>query len=58
MDPGLDPFLNGVSKALLYASGLVGAAVIIALVFRAYFERRRVHASLVATRTATEIDTT
>jgi hypothetical protein len=52
MDPGLDPILNGASKALLYASGLIGAAIIVGMVLRAYFERRRVHASLVATRTA------
>jgi uncharacterized membrane protein YfcA len=49
-DPALDPLINGASKAVLYASGIVGATIILTLVFRAYVQRRRVQASLVATR--------
>ncbi len=46
--PSADGYFNSASKVLLYASGLVGAAIILFFVFRAYLERRRVHASLAA----------
>ncbi len=49
-DPGLDVYFNGVSKLVLYASGIVGASSILFFVFRAYLNRRRVHASLVEVR--------
>jgi uncharacterized membrane protein YfcA len=41
-----DLFLNGVSKGLLYASGISGAAVILYFVLRAYMERQRLRESL------------
>jgi uncharacterized membrane protein YfcA len=49
-NPELDSVFNLVSKALLYASGIVGAFVILSYVFRAYLQRRRVQASLVESR--------
>jgi uncharacterized membrane protein YfcA len=48
-DPALDPYINAASKAVLYASGIVGASIILFLVFKAYLQRRKVHASLVTT---------
>ncbi len=51
-DPGLDVYLNGASKALLYASGIFGCGIILFFVFSAYIRRRKVRASLVATRPA------
>jgi uncharacterized membrane protein YfcA len=45
----LDVYFNVASKALLYASGILGAAIILAFVFKAYLQRRKVHASLVET---------
>jgi uncharacterized membrane protein YfcA len=48
-DPGWDSYFNTASKILLYGSGLIGAAIILAFVFKAYVERRKVHASLVTT---------
>ena len=51
-DPALDVYFNGASKALLYASGLVGGFIILYFVFRAYVKRRKVRASLVTTRSA------
>jgi uncharacterized membrane protein YfcA len=47
-NPDLDQYLNLASKALLYASGLGGILVILVFVFRAYLQRRRVQATLVA----------
>jgi len=41
------PLLNGISKYLLYASGLSGVAVILYNVIRAYIKRRRIYATLV-----------
>ncbi|MEW6443760.1 MAG: sulfite exporter TauE/SafE family protein [bacterium] len=48
MDPAWDPFFNGASKLLLFASGLSGAGVILFHVLRAYRQRSRVRASLTA----------
>ncbi|RME26368.1 MAG: sulfite exporter TauE/SafE family protein [Deltaproteobacteria bacterium] len=45
-DPGLDAYFNGASKVLLYASGIVGTALILVFVFRGYLQRRRIAASL------------
>jgi hypothetical protein len=41
-----DVLLNGISKAVLYASGIIGAAVILFFVFRAYVERKKIQESL------------
>lgn len=49
-DPGLDRLFNLASKGLLFASGIVGAAIILSFVFKAYLQRRKVHASLVESR--------
>jgi hypothetical protein len=51
-DSALDVYFNGASKALLYASGIVGCLIILFFVFRAYVKRQKVRASLVATRPA------
>jgi uncharacterized membrane protein YfcA len=48
-DPALDVYFNGASKALLYASGVIGGLIILYFVFRAYVKRQKVRASLVAT---------
>jgi uncharacterized membrane protein YfcA len=47
-DSGQDGIFNGASKALLYASGITGVLVILFFVLRAYVQRRRVHATLLA----------
>lgn len=47
-----DGLLNGISKGLLYASGIGGAIVILFFVFRAYAERQRIRESLAVGRTA------
>ncbi len=47
-----DVLLNGISKGLLYASGIAGAIVILFFVFRAYAERRRIKESLAVGKTA------
>ncbi len=44
--PQWDDVLNLVSKAILYVSGGGTATLILVLVFRAYLQRRRVHASI------------
>ncbi len=49
LDPKLDVYFESASKVLLYASGIVGAGVILAFVFKAYMQRRKVHASLLKT---------
>jgi hypothetical protein len=49
-DAELDRIFNLASKALLYASGTVGAFVILFFVFKAYLQRRKVQASLVESR--------
>jgi len=46
IDPGWDTLLNQLSKFLLFASGITGAAVILYNVFRAYNRQRRVRATL------------
>ena len=46
LDPGWDRYLNGVSKALLFVSGIAGAVLILVAVGRAYMQRRRVTATL------------
>ncbi len=48
----LDPYFNTASKAVLYASGIFGALIILSFVFKAYFQRRKVQASLVTRKTA------
>jgi hypothetical protein len=45
-DPAHDGYYNGASKFLLFASGIIGALVILFNVGRAYVRRRRVQASL------------
>lgn len=50
--PKYDAYLNTASKALLYASGITGASIILIFVFKAYFQRRKVRASLVARKAA------
>lgn len=50
--PGADALLNSVSKAVLYASGITGAAVILFFVFRAYFERKKIRESLAVGKAA------
>jgi uncharacterized membrane protein YfcA len=49
-DPAWDAYFNGASKALLFVSGISGAAVILTAVVRAYIQRRGVHATLAFTR--------
>jgi hypothetical protein len=51
-NPDFDSYINGASKALLYGSGIIGTGIILFFVFRAYVKRRKVSASLVATRPA------
>ncbi len=46
IDPGLDVWWNGISKGLLFVSGVVGVVVILTTVARAYLRRRRLRASL------------
>jgi uncharacterized membrane protein YfcA len=48
-DPGWDRFFNGASKALLFASGILGAVVILVAVLKAYVQRMRVNATLAFT---------
>jgi uncharacterized membrane protein YfcA len=50
-DSNLDPYLNTASKAVLYSSGIVGATIILAFVFKAFLQRRKVHASLITSKT-------
>jgi uncharacterized membrane protein YfcA len=49
LDPSYNPILNMISTAVLYASGIAGGGLILFFVFRAYFQRRRVEASLTRT---------
>ncbi len=46
----LDVYFNMGSKALLYISGIGGMLMILFFVFKAYFQRRKVSASLVSSR--------
>jgi len=50
VDPATDQYFNTASKGLLYASGLCGILGILFFVFKANWQRRKVHASLVSTR--------
>ena len=45
-----DAHINTASKGILYASGVVGCLIILAFVFKAYFQRRKMQASLAAAR--------
>jgi hypothetical protein len=45
-DPAYNAYFNTASKVLLYASGIVGGILILFFVFRAYFQRRKIVASL------------
>lgn len=47
-DPSWDAWLNAGSKAMLYFSGLSTTILILVFVFRGYFQRRRVQASIVS----------
>jgi len=46
MDDSWIPVFNDLSKLLLYASGLIGCLIIFVFVIRAYFQRRKIEASL------------
>jgi hypothetical protein len=46
LDPSVNPVLNSASKIVLYASGVLGAAIIVFFVIRAYLQRQRIQASL------------
>jgi uncharacterized membrane protein YfcA len=50
--PSLDTYINAASKVVLFASGIVGALIILFFVLRAYFKRQKVRESLVATQPA------
>jgi uncharacterized membrane protein YfcA len=45
-DPAYNQYLNGASKAMLYISGISGGVLILFFVFKAYFQRRKIQASL------------
>ncbi len=47
LDPTLDRYFNGGSKALLFASGISGAGLILVQVVRAYVRRRQMYATIV-----------
>ncbi|MFC1680004.1 sulfite exporter TauE/SafE family protein [Elusimicrobiota bacterium] len=47
--PDWDVYFNMASKALLYASGISGTLVILYNVFKAYWQRGKIRASLTAT---------
>ena len=47
-DPAYNQYLNSASKAMLYFSGLSGGALILFFVLRAYFQRKKIQASLTA----------
>jgi uncharacterized protein len=47
-DPAYNTYLNSASKAMLYVAGLSGGMVILVFVFKAYFQRRKIQASLTA----------
>ena len=52
-NPEWDTYFNWASKGLLFASGILGALIILSFVFKAYFQRRKVQASLVAGKEST-----
>ncbi len=48
-DPAYNAYLNSASKGSQYVAGIGGGALILYFVFRAYAQRRRIRASLLAT---------
>jgi uncharacterized membrane protein YfcA len=46
-NPAWDTYFNGVSKVLLFASGIAGASLILVQVVRAYLRRRQIYATIV-----------
>ncbi len=46
IDPTYNTYFDLASKALLYASGITGGALILILVLKAYFQRRKIQTSL------------
>jgi uncharacterized membrane protein YfcA len=58
LDPAWDRYFNGASKFLLFASGLIGAGVILVQVVRAYVRRRRMYATIVVEPELKEAKTT
>ena len=50
IDQSWDAVFNGVSQAFLYAAGISGTFVIISAVFKAYYRRMKIQASLYAQR--------
>jgi len=48
-NPAWDRYFNGASKALLFASGILGAVVILVAVLKAYIQRMRFNATLAFT---------
>ncbi len=47
LNPALDTYFDGASKALLFISGITGAGVILVEVVRAYVRRRKMYATIV-----------
>ncbi len=47
VDPSQYELLNGISKGVLYASGISGVLIILVNVAKAYVKKRQVHASIV-----------
>jgi hypothetical protein len=50
MDPALDRYFNQASKAMLFAAGITGAALILWNVIKAYRTRRQIQHRLSAVR--------
>ncbi len=46
-DSSLNIYFNAASKVLLYSSGIIGTVIILFFVFKAFYQRRQIHASLV-----------
>jgi uncharacterized protein len=46
MDPSYNAYFNGASKAMLYISGGFGGLLILFFVAKAYFQRKKITASL------------
>ena len=47
-DSNYNEYFNTGSKAMLYVSGIAGCGLILFFVFRAYFQRRKIQASITA----------
>jgi uncharacterized protein len=47
ISPEHNEFFNSASKFLLYLSGITGVSIILYYVFKAYFQRRKIQASLI-----------